>query len=195
MYTVIGATKTRTFRVLWALEELGLDYEHISCAPRSEQALLYNPLGKIPALVDADSIVTDSTAIITYLADKHDGLTATSGTVPRAHQDAMTMWVIDEMDALLWAHSKHTRVLPEQQRVAEVGPAVQLEFAQSLEILVERLGDKPFLMGDRLTIPDIIATHCIGWSMIAGFPLVPLSLKAYSKRMRSRPAYKAAASA
>ena len=39
MYTVIGATKTRTFRVLWALEELGLDYEHISCAPRSEQAL------------------------------------------------------------------------------------------------------------------------------------------------------------
>ncbi|MEO9894879.1 MAG: glutathione S-transferase family protein [Paracoccaceae bacterium] len=193
MYKVIGTNKSRAFRVTWALEELGQDYEHVACAPRSEQAKLHNPLGKIPALVDGDSVLTDSTAIVTYLADKHGGLTAKAGTVSRAHQDAMTMWVIDEMDALLWSHSKHTRVLPEEQRVAEVGPAVRLEFEHSLATLAERLGDKPFLMDETLTVPDIFATHCIGWSVLAGFPPLPDALKAYSKRMRARPAYKAAA--
>ncbi|MEO9821777.1 MAG: glutathione S-transferase family protein [Paracoccaceae bacterium] len=193
MYKVIGTNKSRAFRVTWALQELGQDYEHVVCAPRSEQAKLHNPLGKIPALVDGDSVLTDSTAIVTYLADKHGGLTAKAGTVSRAHQDAMTMWVIDEMDALLWSYSKHTRVLPEEQRVAEVGPAVRLEFEHSLATLAERLGDKPFLMGETLTVPDIFATHCIGWSVIAGFAPLPETLKAYSKRMRARPAYKAAA--
>ncbi|MEP6066385.1 MAG: glutathione S-transferase family protein [Paracoccaceae bacterium] len=193
MYKVIGTNKSRAFRVTWALQELGQDYEHVACAPRSEQAKLHNPLGKIPALVDGDFVLTDSTAIVTYLADKHGGLTAKAGTVSRAHQDAMTMWVIDEMDALLWSYSKHTRVLPEEQRVAEVGPAVRLEFEHSLATLAERLGDKPFLMGETLTVPDIFATHCIGWSVIAGFAPLPETLKVYSKRMRARPAYKAAA--
>ena len=102
------------------------------------------------------------------------------------------MWVIDEMDALLWSYSKHTRVLPEQQRVTEVGPAVRSEFENSLVTLADSLGDKPFLMGDALSIPDIFATHCIGWSVMAGFPPLPDALKAYSKRMRARPAYKKA---
>ncbi|MEP6019608.1 MAG: glutathione S-transferase family protein [Paracoccaceae bacterium] len=192
MYKVIGTNKSRAFRVTWALEELEQKYEHVACAPRSEQANLYNPLGKIPALVDGDSVLTDSTAIVTYLADKHGGLTAKAGSISRAHQDAMTMWVIDEMDALLWSYSKHTRVLPEKQRVAEVGPAVRSEFEHSLVTLAESLGDKPFLMGDALTVPDIFATHCIGWSVMAGFPPLPDALKAYSKRMRARPAYKKA---
>ena len=84
MYTVIGGTKSRAFRVMWMLEELGQPYTLNPAAPRSEEARKYNPSGKIPALVDGDEVLTDSLAIMTYLADKHGALTAPAGTPERA---------------------------------------------------------------------------------------------------------------
>lgn len=46
MYTVIGTVRTRAARVLWMLEELGLPYEHLAAAPRSEGVTAFNPAGK-----------------------------------------------------------------------------------------------------------------------------------------------------
>ena len=133
MYTVIGKVNTRTFRVLWTLEELGQPYERLDAGPRSDDALAHNPLGKIPALKDGDAVLTDSVAIMTYLADKHGSLTAPAGTVARAHQDAMTLWLIDEFDAVLWAAAKHSFVLPEDQRVPQVKESLKAEFARSVD--------------------------------------------------------------
>lgn len=45
MYTVIGTVGSRTLRVLWMLEELGLEYEHVRAAPRSEDVVAFNPAG------------------------------------------------------------------------------------------------------------------------------------------------------
>lgn len=191
MYKVVGATKSRAFRVLWALEEMGLPYEHIPAVPRSEDAKAYNPSGKIPALVDGDAILTDSMAIVTYLADKHGVLTAPAGSVARAAQDAMTFWLIDEFDAILWAAAKHSFVLPEDQRLPEVKAVLKAEFTASASQLAERL-DGPFLIGDSLTIPDILACHCLNWAVGAGFPRVDDRLFAYAKALRARPAFQAA---
>ena len=58
--------------------------------PHSEQVLARNPSGKIPVLVDGGTTVTDSTAIMTYLADRHGRLTFPAGTVERARQDGYT---------------------------------------------------------------------------------------------------------
>ncbi|MFK7874434.1 MAG: glutathione S-transferase N-terminal domain-containing protein, partial [Paracoccaceae bacterium] len=52
MYTVIGGIHSRAFRVLWALEELGLSYTHLAAAPHSPEVLEHAPSGKIPVLVD-----------------------------------------------------------------------------------------------------------------------------------------------
>mmetsp|Transcript_7080 Transcript_7080/g.11511 ORF Transcript_7080/g.11511 Transcript_7080/m.11511 type:complete len:196 (-) Transcript_7080:2917-3504(-) len=194
MYRVIGTVKSRAFRVLWMLEELGQDYEVIKAGPRTDEARTYNPLGKIPALVDGDEVLTDSVAIMTYLADKHDQLTAHAGTATRARQDAMTLWLIDEMDALLWTAAKHSFALPEPMRVPEIIPALHSEFAKNVDGLAERLGDQEFLMGDAITLPDLLAVHCLGWAFGAGFPALPDPVKAYSKRLRARPAFRAAAS-
>ncbi|MGA9436501.1 MAG: glutathione S-transferase, partial [Roseobacter sp.] len=147
MYKVIGATKSRAFRVMWALEEMGEPYEHIPAAPRSDEAKTYNPSGKIPALVDGDEVLTDSMAILTYLADKHGKLTAPAGTPARARQDAMTFWLIDEFDAILWAAAKHSFILPEEKRGAAVKDVLKEEFSASAAQLATRL-DGPFLAGD-----------------------------------------------
>ncbi|MCZ4255875.1 glutathione S-transferase family protein [Sulfitobacter sp. G21635-S1] len=191
MYKVIGATRSRAFRVMWMLEELGEDYQQVDAGPRSEEALKYNPLGKIPAFVDGDEILTDSVAIMTYLGDKHGKLTATAGTPARARQDAMTFWLVDEFDAILWAAAKHSFVFPEDRRVPEIKDSLKAELLRSADVLAERL-EGPFLMGDQMTHADILACHCVNWSIGAKFPRLNDKLGAWAARMRDRPAFKAA---
>ncbi|AXI44893.1 glutathione S-transferase [Sulfitobacter sp. SK012] len=193
MYTVIGAVKSRAFRVMWMLEELGLSYEHSPAAPRSEEAMKYNPTGKVPAMKDGDDVLTDSVAIMQYLADKHGQLTAPAGTPARAHQDASLFWLIDEFDAVLWAAAKHSFVFPKDQRVPEIKDSLKAEFLRSADLLSARLNG-PFLMGDQITVPDLLAVHCINWSIGAGFPRVDNKLNLWAKEMRERPAFKAAQS-
>jgi glutathione S-transferase len=193
MYSVVGTAKSRTFRVMWMLEELGQEYELIEALPRTDTARQYNPLGKVPALIDGDDVLTDSVAIMTYLADKHGGLTALAGTPARARQDAMTLWLIDELDAVLWTNTKHSFALPEKLRVPAITATLQKEFARSAATFADRLaaaGD--FIMGDDITLPDILAVHSFGWAFAADFPALPDPVKAYTKRLRARPAFRAA---
>lgn len=191
MYTVVGATRSRAFRVMWMLEELGEDYTQVAVGPATPEAKKYNPSGKIPALLDGDEVLTDSVAIMTYLGDKHGHLTAPAGTPARARQDAMTLWVIDEFDAILWAYAKNSFVLPEAMRLPAIKDNLKAEFTRSADILADRL-DGPFLMGDQMTYADILAVHCINWSIGAKFPRVNDKLGQWAAGMRDRDAFKAA---
>lgn len=195
MYTVIGTVNSRALRVLWALEELEQPYELTVAPPRSEVARAHNPSGKIPALLVDGTILTDSTAIVTYLADRYGALTQPAGTLARAQQDALTHKILDEMDAVLWTAARHSFILPEEHRVPEVKESLKWEFARTCTEIADRLGDGPFLCGEAMTVPDILLTHCIGWAMSAKFPIHEDRLTAYARRMRDRPAYQRAVSA
>lgn len=190
MYKVIGSVKTRAFRVIWMLEELGQSYDLVSAAPRSDEARKYNPTGKVPALLDGDDLLTDSVAIMQYLADKHGALTAPAGTIARARQDAMLFWLIDEFDAVLWAAAKHSFVFPADMRVPEIKDSLKAEFARAAKTLSERL-EGPFLMGDAISVPDLLAVHCLNWSIGAGFAPVDDRLAEWASGMRKRDAFKA----
>ncbi|MCG7625524.1 glutathione S-transferase family protein [Epibacterium sp. Ofav1-8] len=188
MYKVIGKPMTRTFRVLWALEELEQPYELEDAAPQSAEIRAYNPSGKVPALVVDGTTVTDSVAIITYLADKHGALTAPAGTLARARQDAITNMLNDEMDALLWMAARHSFALPEEQRVPAIKDSLRWEFARSVSRVEARLTDE-FIAGDSFSIADILLTHCLNWARGAKFEVESDALLAYGKRMRARPAF------
>ena len=189
MYKVIGKVPTRTFRVLWTLEEIGQPYELVGAAPHSPEILAHSPSGKVPALVVGDATITDSTAIITYLTDKHSALTFPAGTVERGQQDALTNAILDELDAVLWTGARHVFALPEDKRVPEVGPTLKWEFERNLERLADRL-EGPFLMGETMTIADIVCVHCMNWAISAKFPVNNDKMRAYGDRMRERNAYK-----
>lgn len=192
MYTVLGMPKTRTFRVLWMMEELGLDYTHVPHAPRSKEILDVNPSGKVPALLVGEEVILDSVAIIQFLADKHGGLTHSAGTLKRAHQDSLTQFVNDEIDGILWTASRNSYILPADKRVPDIIETLKWEFSHSLTTLEKRLGDHEFLMGDHITVPDIVLTHCGGWARVAGFDIPDGSLRDYFRRMIARPAYQRA---
>ncbi|WP_343116218.1 glutathione S-transferase family protein [Ostreiculturibacter nitratireducens] len=192
MYTVIGTVKSRAARVLWMLEELGQPYEHIPAQPQSEGVVQFNPAGKVPVLIEDGTPITDSTAIIQYLADKHGKLTYRAGTLDRARQDSLTQFLLDEFDAALWMAARHSFVLPEELRHAAIKNTLRWEFERSQRTLVHRMGEGPFVMGDIMTVPDIILTHCGNWALAAKFPIVEHRLSDYLQRMRERPAFKRA---
>ena len=192
MYTVIGSTRSRTARVLWMLEELDQPFEHVAANPRTPGVVSFNPAGKVPVLVEDGTPITDSTAIIQYLADKHGALTFPAGTLDRARQDSLTQFLLDEFDAALWMAARHSFILPEELRQAAVKDSLKWEFAESQKTLVHRMAEGPFLMGARMTVPDIILTHCGVWAQTARFPLVEAKLTAYLQRMQARPAFQRA---
>jgi glutathione S-transferase len=129
---------------------------------------------------------------LTYLADKHGALTYPAGTVDRALQDGLTHMVLDELDAVLWTAARHSFILPEEHRVPAVKPSLQWEFARNSARLADAIKG-PFLMGDKMTIADIIATHCLNWAQNAKFEVADERLKNYAKSMRDREAFKRAA--
>lgn len=189
MYKVFGSVTSRAFRVLWMLEEIGQPYEFIKAGPHSEAVLALNPSGKVPVLMDGDAVLTDSTAIMTYLADRHHQLTHPAGTLDRARQDALTHCILDEMDAVLWTAARHGFILPEERRVPAVKDSLRWEFSRNVNRMAERF-EGPFVIGDQMTIADIVLTHCLNWAYGAKFMIESETLLAYAKTMRGRDAFK-----
>lgn len=192
MYTVYGHSKTRSFRVLWMLEELEQPYDFEPVSAGTPEARSASPTGKMPAMEAEGVRLTDSVAIMTYLADKHGALTYPAGTIDRARQDGITHLINDEFDAVLWSAARHTFVLPQERRVPEIKDSLRWEFGESLARLAARTeGD--WLMGDSFTLPDILMAHCLIWARTAKFDIADPMWLTYLKRATERPAFQRAA--
>ncbi len=192
-YVLFGNVRSRTMRVLWMLEELGLDYQLVGANPRSDEVRMRNPSGKIPVLVVDGVSICDSVAILTYLADKHAAFIPPAGTIDRALHDAFLCSVNDEIDAVLWAAARHSFILPEERRVAGVKDSLRWEFARNQDAIAARMHqDGPFAMGSEMTIADILLSHCIGWAGSAKFDVTNDRLLDHNAMMRARPAFKRA---
>ncbi|MBO9472866.1 glutathione S-transferase family protein [Shimia sp. R10_1] len=189
MYDVIGSPTSRAIRVLWMLEELGQPYRLQPEQPQSEIVRQHNPTGKVPILIEGDHKITDSTAILTYLADKHGALTAPTGTIARAQQDSVTQQILDEVEAALWTASRHSFILPKERRVPGIKDTLNWEYNRGIHnVMARRKG--PYLMGDDFTIPDIVLTHCATWAKFAGFDTENTDLVPYIKHTRAREAFR-----
>ena len=188
MLKIVGTLRSRAFRVLWLAEELGLDYEHIAELPRSEAVTKLNPLGQIPILIDGETVVTDSLAILHYMADRAGRFTHPAGTPERALVDARINFVLTEMEAPLWLAARHSFVLPEDRRHPEIKPWLKDDFQDACAKFETLLGDRTYFAGDDFTIADIVAAHTIGWAINAKFEASDAQTS-YLSRMTDRPAW------
>ncbi len=189
MYKLVGSAKTRALRVVWMMEELGLDYEHVVAFPQDDKIKAHNPGGKVPALIVGENVIVDSVAIIQYLADKHQKFTFTAGTIERAKQDSFLHFANDELDGTCWVAAKHSFVLPEELRVADVKNACKWDWDRAMKTFEQRLGDNQYVMGDEFTVPDILITHVAGWAKASKFDWPEGNVTDYFNRVRSRPAF------
>lgn len=189
MLTVIGPKGGRTFRVLWVLEELGLPYEHVVARPHSEGVYAVNPLGQAPALRDGENVLTDSLAIVNYLADREGRLTYPAGSVARAGMEARINFVLTEMEAPIWLMARHGFVLPKEERIPGMRAVAEADFARAETKFEKLIGAAEFFWDDAFSLADIFAADMARWARQARIELRSDVFKDYADRMASRPAW------
>ncbi|NNU79081.1 glutathione S-transferase family protein [Halovulum dunhuangense] len=192
MLKLIGHPRSRALRVLWALEEMGLPYDYDPARPGAPEVVALNGTGKIPVLLTDEGPISDSLAILTFLADRHGQLTHPAGSYARARQDSIANYIVTELDAALWLYAKHSFALPEDWRVPDVKPTAQKEFARAMDHIVAFKGDAPFVAGEIFTIADILLSQCAGWGLAIRMQLPGGDFGDYLKSLRERPAMRKA---
>lgn len=197
MITLYGAKLTRSFRALWALEEAELPYNYIKIklgsdqinGSRTDEYRRINPQGKIPTLVDEQFTITESAAILNYIAARapNKNLMPVDDIYMKAQYDEMCFFVLAELEQALWNHSKHRFLLPKELRLSEIKLTTEYEFAKSIKALQYYLNDKEFAINNHFTMADILISHTLHWAENAKFS-VPDNLKEYTYRMYQRSA-------
>ena len=200
MITVYHAKNTRSMRVLWVLEELGVKAEikSLPFPPSKLQPdyLAVNPTGTVPTLVDGAVRLTESMAICEYLAAKYDSSLLVGPGDPARTDFVQWLWYGES--TLMTPLSRMATV----SRLGRKGTDIDavLDDARNnagvrLTALERRLEDRDFLVAGRLTLADISAgypLHLAGLFKMTHL-LGPRST-AYRERLLSRPAYQRAIS-
>lgn len=199
MLTIYGIANSRSLRITWLAEELGLDYDFYSVdlaggEHRTDEYLAIHPGGKVPAINDDGLILTETGAILNYLADKHapGRLIPEIATAARAQHDRWSFFAMSELEQPLWTMGKHKFALPKEQRVKEIRPTAEWEYQKALALLSDGLGDQAYILGDEFSAVDILLLQTLRWGLAFGQPLPQANLQAYFERGKSRPAYQAA---
>ena len=184
---------TRSLRVRWMLQELGVDFESVTInlmagEHRRPEFLKINPAGKLPVLVDDDLVLTESVAIVLYLAEKypHKGLVPTD-IKQRAQVNRWLLFTATELEQPLWRISRHTALYPEHLRLpAEVSLARQ-DFTNMAAVMEDHMQGRQFIVGETLTVADLVGAYTLDWAnevqLLNDFP----QLLGYIERMYARP--------
>ena len=194
-----GSRNSRSLRCTWALEEAGAayDYQRVWMMKGEGQSPAFkaiNPAGKIPALTDGDMTLTESAAIVMYVAEKFpDSLLMPSPSGERAEVFRWIFYVISEIEPHLWAIAQHRFALPEDKRVPAVEPTCAWQLQRALHVLEKTLVTRQYIAGDTFSAADILATHCMTWTLSAKLDGVGNAGLAYIERMKTRPAFLRAA--
>jgi glutathione S-transferase len=211
MITVHHLNNSRSHRVLWLLEELGVPYEvkHYKReaslrAPASLRAI--HPLGKSPTVVDGDLTVAESGAIIDYLVERYgQGRLAPPVGTPEHLRFRYFMHYAEGSFMPPLVLMLIFRQMPRQPMPALARPVVrklantvietyvQPQLDQHLSFLEGELGKTTWFAGPDFTAADIHMSFPVEAAAArAGLDSTRPRLMAYLKRIRERPAYQKA---
>ena len=210
MLTIHHLNNSRSQRVLWMLEELGLPYEIkfyerdpvTRLAPPSLRAI--HPLGKSPVLVDGDVTVAETGAIVEYLVEKTGGrLRPEAGTPERrrwtywmhfAEGSLMAQLVLDLIlsSAPAWAPEpmrEAAKAVTDGARQGYVAPNLKAMF----DLVEAELSKSPWFAGEEFSAADIMMSFPLeaAGARAGAFKGRP-KLAAFVERIHARPAYRAA---
>ncbi len=193
MLKLYGAPPTRALRVLWLLNELGLKYEMISLdmlkgEHKTDTFRALNAAAKVPVLVDGDVVLTESSAIQLYLAEKNPK----AGFIPESVDDKAQMyrWIfflVTEIEQPLWRIARHTFIYPEEKRLPQDIDLARQECKEMVAVLEGHMKGRNFVVGDRLSVADFNAAYTLDWAneqkMLEDAP----RLRTFVKMMYDRP--------
>ena len=186
----------RSLRPLWAMEEMGLDYELevMPFPPRflHKEYLAINPLGTIPYFVDGETRMTESSGICHYLVERYQRYDFGLKSDHREFGGYLN-WLYHSDATLTFPQTiylRYTRLEPEERRLAQAAEDYRKWYLARLRLLDARVRDHEFLCDGRFTIADI----AIGYALFLGETLDIASsyqpqTRDYLHRLKARPAF------
>lgn len=197
MIKVHHLNNSRSQRILWMLEELGVDYEIIkyfrdketNLAPETLRAV--HPLGKSPVMEDNAVKIAESGAILEYLTDTYGkGKLKPAAGTPQALQYTEWMHYAEGSAMLPLLLALYVGRLG--KAADPLWPRISGEITNNLTYMNNALNDQEYFAGAEFTACDVQITFALEGAnaskALADFP----NLKNYLERMQARPAYKKA---
>ncbi len=194
MITLHHLNNSRSQRVLWLLEELGLDYEikHYTRDPHTSRAPIelktIHPLGKSPVLTDGDKTIAETGAIVEYLIREHGGGRLRPETGTAAYDDYEHFMHFAEGSAMLpLLLALYTGFLGDAAK--PIQPMIMAEIKGIFDYVEYHLIRNEYFAGDDLTAADIMmifpleAAHARG--RLKGYE----ACQDFVAKIHKRPAY------
>ena len=197
MIVVHHLNNSRSQRILWMLEELGLPYE-IRRYQRDAKTMLappelrrVHPLGKSPVIEDDGLVIAETGAIVEYLVEKADGRLGAP-----AHRDAALRY-------RFWLHYAEGSLMPPLLVKLVLGriPLLGKKIAARIQPMIDRhldyveseLAQRPWFAGDEMTGADIMMSFPLEAARSrAGLDASRPATIAWLDKVHARPAYQAA---
>lgn len=202
MIELYHCVDTRSFRALWALEEMGLAYRlHVLPFPprlHRPEFLALNPLGTVPLLVDGEVRMTESAAITQYLATRY-GPSSLAVEVSEADYGLWLDWLHRSEATLTFPQTivlRYSRMEPEERRLQQAADDYTQWFLSRLRHLTRALAEREWLCAGRFTMADL----CVGFALMSARDLglehkFSPEIRAYWARLAARPGFLAAQAA
>jgi glutathione S-transferase len=157
--TLYGMSGSRALRSVWAMEEIGIDYEHVPThfveESKAADYMSLNPNGRIPTLVDGDLTLFESMAINLYAAKKYGGALYPANAADEARAIQWSVWVMTEIEPLQMQIVVQKIFTPEEKRDASVIERATKGLERPLKVLDAHLADRTYLFGDEFSIADL----------------------------------------
>jgi glutathione S-transferase len=192
MMKLYHAPGSRSMRIYWLLEELGIDFELVNCELEDTPGFHDQdvPGGKFPALADGEVVMSESGAIIEYIIDRYDqGRLAPERQTPT--------WA----EFLQWLHyaegtafpvlrgvANHTSMFPEHMRSPALLELETLRERAIIERVEVALVGRDYLLGQEFSAADIQLGSTIYMALPLGLIADDSHVKGWLNRLLQRPA-------
>jgi len=193
MLKVYHAARTRSIRILWLLEELGLPYEieKVAFTPKPMPFGQSAPFGKVPALSDGDMTMFESGAMVEYILERY-GNGRLAPAVGHGDRPAYLQWLhfaestaFAPVSVVVWMKLYRQDA---EQNAAIIADA-QVRAAVAFEFLEKHMGDHDYLLPSGFSAADIMMGFTLNAARAFGIIDEKFAkLDAYSKRLAARPA-------
>ena len=188
MITVHHLDFSRSTRVLWLLEELGLEYDlrryHREVGgPAPADLKTFHPLGTSPVIVDGDLALAESSAILRYIDRQYGGSRFTpADSIRRAKHDEWIDYVEGSFAMPVLVTLVGGGDLPHR-----MATRIAAMLSRDLQHVSGAVTPGPYLMGDELTLADMQMSYILAIANAAGLLASSPDVAAYLKRLMTLP--------
>lgn len=175
--------------VRWMLEEIGEPYEtHVleyGTSMKAAEYLAINPMGKVPAIVHDDIVVTEAAAICAYLADAFPARSLAPAPAQRGPYYRWLFFFSGPVEAAVINKALGLEVPPDKAAMSGYGTSLD----PIVDVFEDTLKKSSFIAGEAFTAADVYCGSQIGWGMQFGTLEKRPAFTDYWERLSSRPAY------